>query len=208
MPRLTISGIAPPSIPFDRTRAVTSDNNKGEKILLIVGRIASPNGVRVIETSNPQITRLGPRWIEVFNRRSRRESSKVVKIRFPEEDVEAMTIVVLAAHDRFDALPRTITLQGLVQLALVAERYDLNHLFVGHIGPWLAPHRERVAHRGYEKWLYVMWQFGLERDYLALTDHLAVVCEVDAEQQLLLPDTKKHIVCRLPNGALGKFITT
>jgi hypothetical protein len=207
MSPLATSGTAPLSSPPLQTHAITKNDSKGEKVLLIVGSDALPNGVRTIKTSIPRIARLSPRWVEAFNRGSKGRSYGVVKIRFPEDDAEAFNIIVMAAHDRFNALPQTLTLKGLVQLGRVAERYDLNHLLVGHIRAWLAPHRERVTQRGYEQWLYVAWQFGLENDFIALVNHLATRCKVDEEGRLLIPDTDQPLACQLPHGALGRSST-
>jgi hypothetical protein len=208
MSPFTTSGTASPSVPFAQTHAITKSDNNGEKVLLIVGSDVLPNGIRTIKTSIPRIARLGPRWIEAFNRGSKGRSYGAVKIRFPEDDAEALNIIVTAAHDRFSALPQTLTLEGLVQLARVAERYDLNHLLVGHLGSWLAPHRKHITQRGYEQWLYIAWQFGLENDFIALVEHFATRCKVDEEGQLLVPNSDQLLVCRLPHSALGKSSVT
>jgi hypothetical protein len=180
-------------------------------MLLIVGSDKALNGQRTIETSNPHIARLSPRWTEAFMRGTQRRSTTVVKIRFPEDEAEAMSIVVSAAHDNLEALPSRLSLEELIQLALVAERYDLNHVLIGHIGPWLAPHRQRILQcgygQGYEQWLYVAWQFGLKKDYLKLADYFAVHCAVNLQEQLLIPNSDRPIAGHLPDNALCKFDT-
>jgi hypothetical protein len=107
------------------------------------------------------------------------------EIHLPEDDPEAMFLVLYIIHFKTSMLPRTLDFKQIVQLAKIAERYDLNHILIGYVDTWLAPYHARLLEAGFEEWLFVAWQFGLEDHYFTLANHLAMRCQVDQNFYLL-----------------------
>jgi hypothetical protein len=193
-----------PSNPYGKAPG-TATNCGYEKMIIIVGNEDSPSGLRKVETSRPHIAHLSHRWAEAFIHKIVRHYVGLVHVIFPDDDANAMCLLLAIAHTDTANLPVRLSLDEIIRLAQVAERYDLNHLLVGYLEPWLAPHRQRITERGYEHWLYVAWQLGLEKDYLFLADYLAVNCAINEQKKLLIPSTDRLFIGHFPRNALRKF---
>lgn len=102
-----------------------------------------------------------------------------------------MYLALLIAHLNTTNLPATIHFDLAVDLARLSQRYDLNHILIGYLDNWLAPHRLHITAPGLEAWLYVAWQFGLGIDYTSLANHLALTCSVDEQNNLLKPKSNE-----------------
>jgi hypothetical protein len=126
---------------------------------------------------------------------------------FENVDPRAMALILYIAHFNTHWLPRELSLMEIIQLAKLADRYDLNHILVGYLGRWIAPHRHRILERGYEQWLFVAWQFGLEDDYLRLANYMAVNCAVNEEGELRYPLSNRNRPVRglFPTNAISKL---
>jgi hypothetical protein len=161
-----------------------------------------------IHVLRSHIANLGDRWNEVIKQNTIHESLldfRVPHIVFQDDDPRALDLFLYIVHWNTRMLPQTLTLDELVHLAQLADRYDLNHILINYLDLWLAPHRERILEPGYEQWLYVAWQFGLEEDYLRLANHLTINCAVNAKGQLVPPTSKKPIQGIFPPNALCTF---
>ncbi|OAK98057.1 hypothetical protein IQ06DRAFT_349783 [Phaeosphaeriaceae sp. SRC1lsM3a] len=86
-----------------------------------------------------------------------------------------------------------LTFHEIKNIAHIAHRYDLNHILIGYLDKWLEPHFAHLLDYDYEEWLYVAWQFGLEEQYLTLANHLAVHCEINDRNELLVPSTQGQV---------------
>jgi hypothetical protein len=102
-------------------------------------------------------------------------------------------------------LPKTLDFEQIVQLAIIAERYDLNHLLIGHVDSWLAPYHACLLKASFEEWLFVAWQFGLEDHYLTLANHLAMNCQVDENFAILELESKLPIIGHFPPNTLCRY---
>jgi hypothetical protein len=107
-----------------------------------------------------------------------------------------MHIVLSIAHLTTTNIPRAIRLETAFHLARLAQRYDLNHLLIGHLDAWLRPHHKFVTEKGCEQWLYVTWQFGLDVYYTKLANHLALNCEVNEDNALLKPGSEEPFAAK------------
>jgi hypothetical protein len=145
--------------------------------------------------SRKHIQSLSPRWNEYVKRNTHRHPVplRLPQIVFQNEDPHALSLILYIAHHLTRCLPQSLTLDEIVNLAKISQRYDLNHILVGYLDQWLTPHRADILLPGYEKWLYVAWQFGIEADYVELANHLSKHCAVNARGRLLLPTTNEPI---------------
>ncbi|KAH7399040.1 hypothetical protein DE146DRAFT_519923 [Phaeosphaeria sp. MPI-PUGE-AT-0046c] len=105
-----------------------------------------------------------------------------------------MFMILSIVHGSTHRLPLELTFHEIEGIAHVAHRYDLNHVLIGYLDKWLEPHLPSLLEIDYEDWLYVAWQFGLEDQYLTLANYLAVNCEINSQNELLVPSTS---ACRL-----------
>lgn len=96
-----------------------------------------------------------------------------------------MHLVLCIAHHATSKLPKELAFYQLERLAHITDRYDLNHIVGRYLDDWIEPHRANLTKSGFENWLYIAWQFGLEAEYLTLANHLAVHCEVNRDDMLI-----------------------
>ncbi|KAL5116067.1 hypothetical protein ACEQ8H_006079 [Pleosporales sp. CAS-2024a] len=118
------------------------------------------------------------------------------EIKFDDEDARALFLVLCVLHRNTQILPRRLTPEETVALALLAHKYDLNHVLIGFVNVWLQSQELQptpVMKPGSEKWLMVHYQFGQEDDYLVLANYLAKNCRVDNEGRLLFPDANVYV---------------
>jgi hypothetical protein len=186
-------GTSLPPVLEPQTEYITTSSR--EQMVIIVGREDSPNTLRKFHVSRPHVECMGAHWNAAIERNTRirfRDVRVTKEILFPDDDSNAIRLCLYIAHLSFAKLPKYLSLDDLVNLARVAERYDLNHLIpFAHLENWMAPHSKRLLQPGYEPWLYVAWQFGLEEDFRQLATHLAVTCQVDDRGELLSPTGRR-----------------
>lgn len=73
-----------------------------------------------------------------------------------------------------------------------------------YIRRWIAPHEEKLLRPGRAQWLWVAYQFGLERHYGVLARHLVVNCRADRERRLFVPGRWSKLGACVPAEALGE----
>ncbi|CAI6260075.1 unnamed protein product [Periconia digitata] len=107
-------------------------------------------------------------------------ASEKSEIEFPDDDVEAMLLVLRIAHLKFKDLPgkQALPLGQLLQLTLVTEKYDVVHI----VRPFLemfewASIDKYVEHRS-PFWLLVTWTFGYSESFAAFAIALIRLIEI------------------------------
>lgn len=198
----------PPTLD-DQTECITT--NAKELITILVGNEADPGGLRKFFVSRPHMEQISDRWRETIRGNTVtvfpgvRRTKPIV---FPDDDANTIRLVLQIAHLQFHKVPKHLSLDELISLAKVAERYDLNHILTSSLDTWLAPHRPRFLEPGYEPWLCIAWQFGLEDDFIQLATHLAVHCWVNANGALLVPGKQELVPDVFPPQVMGKSTST
>ena len=125
----------------EKSQTESSDPRKtiqlydGGDVVLQIGPEEQPQPVLV---SKLAIALASPVWKAMFERQQWAEST-ADEIPFPEDDIEAMLIVLRIAHLRFQELPgkHGLSLQAMLNLAVVCDKYDL----VKVVRPFLDLHR-------------------------------------------------------------------
>lgn len=176
--------------------------------MMIVGNEDTPSGLWKFCVSRVTLEQISTRFSEAVARNtkvSRLGFLKTKVIIFPDDDARAMAAVLYFAHYKFEKLPLDLSLDDTVNLARLSERYDLNGFLRINLERWFKPHRQRILEEGYERWLYVAWQFGLGYDYVKLADFLQRECPVDEQGRLLSPFTERLLdEGYFPPHSLGK----
>ncbi|KAH7090250.1 hypothetical protein FB567DRAFT_286720 [Paraphoma chrysanthemicola] len=194
----------PPSLG-PQTEHIAVTRIEQDLLTLIVSSEESPNGLRKFVVSRHHVRFLSDRWNKVLTRPTShttfRNRSIISKVHLPDDDAIAMRTFLYIAHAQPTTVPTNVSFDGLIQLARVAERYKLAHLTKGHLIGWLMPHIDRRIDPDPE-WLYVAKQFNLGSKYHSVALHLTQHRPVNAEGQLLNPNTNLPITSLLPSSNL------
>ena len=92
-----------------------------------------------------------------------RSSDTIIPL--PEDNVEALRILVNAAHLRFSSVPPVLNFSTLVQVAILCDKYGAAELVQPWLSVWLnaaQSHSESLIHEG---WLLIAWTFGLSSKF-------------------------------------------
>ena len=93
--------------------------------------------------------------------------NSVVEIPMPDDDANALRVLLSVIHLKFGLLPKLLAYDDLVKLAIVCDKYDVAEVVQPWITDWINNHkvlesledRSRIANT--EGWLFVAWTFGL-----------------------------------------------
>jgi hypothetical protein len=143
-------------------------------VTLLIGTGTKQQSVRV---STISLRLASPVWKAIFERHW--VESEASEITLPEDNVEAMLLVLRIAHLRFKELPAKngLSLQALLDLAIVCDRYDVVSIVrpVLELYDWTIPYEFSVylGRTNYE-WLFVAWTFGYSDSFDSLARDLAL----------------------------------
>ena len=124
-----------------------------------------------------------------------------LELSLPEDDSDAMLVFLHVIHGRVRSVPRALSLSKLVQLALLADKYDCAEplgLFVGMWAgnvPGIKPHFTTGG--SLLRWLCISWVFKRE-DFTTLT----ALAQKTSERLLVADDLV------IPDRVLGKSWVT
>lgn len=98
-------------------------------LLLIVNQAEKQKTFRV---SSYAMCLASPVWRARFSRSGdvKEEHPENGEVRFPEDDPDAMFIVVSAVHYQFQFVPKTLNGNELFNLAIVCDKYDTSKLML------------------------------------------------------------------------------
>ncbi|KAJ4368895.1 hypothetical protein N0V83_005977 [Neocucurbitaria cava] len=158
-------------------------------LVLIVSREDSPTGLVHFIVDRSHVVALSQTWREIVERRSSRNwlgSITTTPIVLPDDDVDIIRLIMWIVYRQFHKLPEGLTVDELVRLGKAVGRYNVRHILIPHLSKWLSRYRRPGKCKpGHEEWLYVAFQFGLEKDYMDLADHLVLSCQINEENRLL-----------------------
>ena len=63
-----------------------------------------------------------PVWRAMLNPRSHFREAEKQEVEFPDDDLDALLIVLRVAHLKFRELPKTVSFDGLVNLAVLSDK--------------------------------------------------------------------------------------
>jgi hypothetical protein len=191
----------------------------GDKLTLIVGEdertqvtiIASPDVVynlskkweTLVDESKQRIK--SKPWPSSLSRKHAKERRQII---LPNFDPIMMVQVMKIAHYDFNGLFTMLNFQQMLATALISYNFQTNRLLIPFLANWAVFHKEKILQPGYEEWLFISWQFGFEDDYLKLSKHLAIHCQVDDDGQLLNLAGDKILIGHFPKHALGEHCKT
>ena len=131
------------------------------------------------------------------------------EISFPDDDAEAMLIVLRIAHLRFQELPgiHGLPFETLFNLAVTCDKYDTIKLvrpFLESRG-WTRPHNTNVLESWDPSWLFVALKFGYISSFEHGAKYLIRNISLSSNGIARLSNGKTVFRDELPLGCLGMF---
>ena len=139
----------------------------GDVVLLTIGEEKRP-----VATSRAVLTILSPVFKAMLTGGFREAAATTSEIPLPDDDPDALLLLLRIAHLKFKDLPDTLSFRDLYHLAVVCEKYDAVGAFRPFWDRYGAPHLSYVGEVGYEEWLYIAWTFGIEDVYMKVMSKL------------------------------------
>lgn len=78
---------------------------------------------------------------------------------FPEDDAQALQIVLYIAHLQFHSIPETLSFTQLLNLAIICDKYDTARLILPWFHKWETSLRNSALEQGHECSLLIAWVF-------------------------------------------------
>jgi hypothetical protein len=82
-------------------------------------------------------------------------------IPLPEDDLNALTILLWIAHLHFNKVPVHLEFPELVAVTVLTDKYQATRVVSPWLSGWVKDLRHTVCKDGYEEWLWIAWEFGL-----------------------------------------------
>lgn len=150
--------------PWGDLKIVAADRDKRLKTLVVsssVMRLASPV------------------WRVMFDPHgSFREAEESAKeIEFPDDDADALLILLRIVHLGWRLVPESISSENLADLAVLCDKYDM----IRFVRPWLARWQSRplAIMSAHEDRLFIAWTFGDYASFVTNTKRLVLSCNTD-----------------------------
>ena len=78
---------------------------------------------------------------------------------FPEDDAQALQIVLYIAHPQFHSIPAILSFTQLLNLAIICDKYDTARLIFPWFHEWETSFRKAALEQGHECSLLIAWVF-------------------------------------------------
>lgn len=147
------------------------------------------------------ITNLCDAWQKMFTNWS--EATKP-ETEWPEDDPNAILIILQIAHLKFDELPETLPPKELNNLAIVCDKYDLVRVVRPFVGGWIQPWLAGAYLMfGYEKFLWVSYVFGYKEEFCTLAKKVQLEIQTDRDAKCITKSGHALDNQQMPPGLLG-----
>ncbi|KAH8820562.1 hypothetical protein F5884DRAFT_54420 [Xylogone sp. PMI_703] len=96
-------------------------------------------------------------------------------IPLPDDDARALERILYIAHLRFDKVPLKIEINDLVEIAILADKYDAGHMLRAWLGYWLSSIKSQIDTPGCEQqWLTLSWIMGLPGAFVKVASRMVL----------------------------------
>jgi hypothetical protein len=186
-------------------------------LTLVIGKVEQ----QPVRVSRDALRLASPVWNAMLN--GNWAESGATEIPFPEDDIEAMMIVLRISHLKYEGVPdpEVMKIGGLYNLAAVCDKYDVLHIvqFVYYMKRWFPRlnHYKRYHPRMPRKelqenmdprWLFVAWVFGHEHSFKVQAGYLARTAMMNTEGQLMTEFGEMIEKHHVPSDLLERIIET
>ncbi|KAF1916941.1 hypothetical protein BDU57DRAFT_498082 [Ampelomyces quisqualis] len=165
-----------------------------------VGTPEHPNGQKAFQINKGSFRNVSPVCAKVLS--GKWKESNFSKIDFPEDNCNAFLIMPQIAHFQFHQLPANLSVSGLVELALLTDKYELsNEVCIGlDMKKWLQSYHKPGAvwppNTSLQEFAIITSAFQMQEDFRYLSNRLAMEVEVNESGSYYLVDEKQNKVTR------------
>ncbi|KAF2131042.1 hypothetical protein P153DRAFT_430299 [Dothidotthia symphoricarpi CBS 119687] len=152
-------------------------------VTLIVGTPDHPNGQMAFRINKGSLRNATKVWAKMLS--GDWAESDMSEIPFTDDSCFAFQIVLQIAHLQFHELPTSLTLQKLMDVATLADKYELARILrpVTETKKWLQPHRVSPAvwrtSTAIQEFAFITETLGSEDDLKYLINKLAMNVRID-----------------------------
>jgi hypothetical protein len=123
-------------------------------------------------------------------------------IPLPEDDLEALSIILHIAHLQFDKVPSRLEFNQLLSVAILTDKYQATQI----VRPWLLTWVKHLEHlvdkEGYEEWLWIAWEFGISDVFERVASRLVLESRTNSDKQCLTANGKV-LIENMPPDIIG-----
>ena len=134
---------------------------------------------RTLIVSSSAMCLASPVWRAMLDPKSHFKEAEKQEVEFPDDDLDALLIILRVAHLKFRELPNSLSFKELVNLAVVCDKFDAVGVVRRWLPQWLAPWYKESCSPGYEEWLSIAWTTGDSATFRTNTKHLIESCDID-----------------------------
>ena len=168
--------------------------------------IGLDKGLRTFRVSSAMICRASPVWRTMLTNGFKESYPGSSPVEFPEDNVLAFFVVLLATHLRFPEIPRQISLEQFEEICLLCDKYDCIVVLQPLLDNWKMQlnFRDEQGYQPelYKSWAWIGWTTGdetiirrVKNYYIHRSRTNTIKKLLDEENQILDGD--------LPLGLLG-----
>jgi hypothetical protein len=180
-------------------------------LCLIVGTPDSPGGQKAFQVNEASIRHASSVWSAMLS--GNWAESGMSEISFLDDSCYAFEIILRVAHLQFNELPASLTRVQLIDIAKLADKYDIGQVLpaVVEFKKWLHPYKDSAgtwpADTDFQDFAIITSAFKLQADFKYLVNYLAMHVQINESGKYFYYDSKQNkIVLRsdLPPRVTGK----
>ncbi len=123
------------------------------------------------------------------------------EIAFPDDDSEALLILLLACHLRFQDIPQELWYEQFLNVCILCDKYDC----IALIRPWISRWQAHQLHLAgpviHGEWLFICWTTGDQATFERVARYYVKTSLADVWKQFI--DRPKLLDAAIPPGILG-----
>lgn len=123
------------------------------------------------------------------------------EVAFHDDNAEALLILLLAAHLRFQDVPQELWFEQLRSVCIACDKYDC----IGLVRPWISRWQAREIHLAglevYDQWLFVAWTTGDEETFERVARRFVEISESNGSKHCYVNWT---VLVDMPPGIVGQ----
>ena len=172
---------------------------------------------KTFRVCSQQMRSASPVWYILLDPNSEFATVRDGNLYLNDDNLEAVLIILLACHHKYQRVPQSIGLDTLMAICVVADKYDCINELRSWIHNWVDKVYSSSVLYG-PQWPFIAWVVGDMEKFKAVTAHLISVCATndsgqclsrsgDVLDELLLPDLpSKYIPSRFSAQPCVPFI--
>lgn len=122
---------------------------------------------------------------------------------FPEDDAQALQILLYIAHLQFHSIPENLSFTQLLNLAIICDKYDTARLLFPWFHKWGTSFRDSALELGHECSLLIAWVFRDLDTFKHVADTLVRTTCVNSRGECLARQELTPLGDHMPPGVIG-----